>query len=81
MNSIDYGDEAPVVTHWSEWRPGPEHPCADVIIRKDALLYHMMVDRALDGADPAEWCWDKYGRGIWIAHSWFNVRGDRICRT
>ena len=74
MTNSDVDD--PVVVHWSEWHPGPDHPYADVIIRKDALLYFAMVDRAMDGADPSEWCWDKHGRGIWIAHSWFNLKSQ-----
>lgn len=62
--------------HWSDWKPGPEHSRANVMIRKDALLYYAMVDKAMDGADPTEWCWDGSGRGIWVAHSWFKTQHE-----
>jgi hypothetical protein len=68
--------------HWSEWHPGPEHPRANVMVRKDALLYYAMVDKALDGADTTEWCWDGNDRGIWVARSWFEKRGGfHQCKT
>ena len=48
------------------------NPRANVLVRRDALLYQAMVDKALSNtADPAEWCWDEDGKGIWVARSWF----------
>jgi hypothetical protein len=44
---------------------------ANVLLRKDALLYQAMCDKAADPkTDPADWRWDENGKGIWVALGW-----------
>jgi hypothetical protein len=52
---------------------GPRQPTerANVLLRKDALLYQAMCDKAADPkTDPADWRWDEDGKGIWVSLGW-----------
>ena len=50
----------------------PERERATVFVRRDALLYHAMVDKALShNTDRDDWSWDVDGRGIWVSRDWF----------
>jgi hypothetical protein len=57
------------------WKPArksePDKKRANVFMRRDALLYQAMVDRALShSTDPNDWSWDANGKGIWIPREW-----------
>jgi hypothetical protein len=52
-----------------EPRQPPER--ANVFLRRDALLYQAMCDKAADPkTDPADWRWDENGKGIWVSLGW-----------
>ena len=54
-----------------EWIPPPKQHRANVLLRKDALLYQAMCDKAAGPAtDPSDWRGDENGKGIWVALNW-----------